>query len=82
MPSVLPILNDVTDGVLIFRDMSGADAPLRSVTHTDGLSDGNKCSLLNYTDNITDGYLSVGEADDIYQGSFPVVASFFKTCLI
>lgn len=66
-----------------FRGMSAANAPILSETNTDGVSNGISFSSLSFTDSKVDGYLSVGDTDDLYRQKLPLVSIFFfKLCLL
>ncbi|KAI5681542.1 hypothetical protein M9H77_02770 [Catharanthus roseus] len=54
-----------------------ADSPLPSETNTDGVSHNFGFPLLSFIDDKADGYLSVGEADELYRWRMPSVSSFF-----
>ncbi|KAI5678392.1 hypothetical protein M9H77_09342 [Catharanthus roseus] len=53
---VIPIPDALTDGILLFRGMSAADASPPSVTYTDRLSDGYCTPSLMYVGEVTDCY--------------------------
>lgn len=53
-PSLAPILDDVTDGILFFHGMSGADANLALETDTDGIFDGTGFSVVDLPRNVID----------------------------